>query len=302
VVTNSPEATAEEQQVDTAVEAPETPPEETLPETEGESAPETEPTPEPETPDIEALLSNLDESDLRKISKVSELLESDGNRRRREAESATARKIAQERNEWVQKGGYTSDLQTLLTEAAASADEDGKISLESDKVDAVASKMWEALSLGAFQRSANAIDATLPDGATFTAEQVTSLEEIRDGVLAGRLQPEDLLTARAEMIVNARVEAMRSEIVEQERSAAQKRMEAELTSERARITEQVRGEQPAPTKTNGTAPGRSFQTQADVNRAFVNWQNEAGSVEERLPYDEYYRMRTDGTYDALPRQ
>lgn len=265
----APEDTAVVEQAPPPIEATETAETPAATETEPIAATETESS-APAAPDVASLLSSMREDELESLDPIKGLLARKQESARQKAENETARKIAQERQQWLQQGEYAADLESVLRSAVEMDDlGNPRVNLSRQNIESFVDKLWGASVHGTLNATLSVIEGSLPAGVQMQAEDIRQLQELYGETVKNPAKGADLL--KAELSV------LRKAWIAEERTSLRKEIEAELRKEAAaqqksaaiRDADEAQTETPTPTRGIGSqgAP-RSFESLAEADAAF----------------------------------
>jgi hypothetical protein len=248
----SPAETAIEEQAPPQETAPETAITASVPETPPEPAPETAPS-VPETPDYASILSSLKAEDLRELAPVKDLLARENESIRRRTENDTAKTMARQRQEWLAKGEYATDLEGLLKNSVHSDDlGETRVALDRKGVESFVDKVWDASVLGTINATLKVIESQLPDGVKIAPDDLRNLQDLYAESMKNPAKSQDLLSAELSLLkkewLNAAKPALRKEI----EAEIKKDAEARAKSETIKQADDAQRETPSPTRISGS--------------------------------------------------
>lgn len=204
-----------------------------------------------ETPTDSVSLDGLDDDSLRSHPRIEKLLKDiearSAESARQKSEVETARRLAQQQIEFVQRGGVAQAVERAIQKALDSGNARDALE-EIQKVSNAVYKANTDQNLAAFDA---ALSALVPEGASVPAKKAEEIERIRDGVTTGRRAPEDLIRARIELLRDISIEAKLPELRKQWAAEQKKQQQAAAKTSAERQADAARAGQSQPTAVDG---------------------------------------------------
>jgi len=283
----APEATAvTEQAPPQDITATETADVQAATETEPVAQTETE-TSAPAAPDVASILSGLREEELEALDPIKGLLARKQESARQKAENETARRIAHERQEWLQKGEYAADLEGILR-SSVEADDFGntKVNLNRQHIESFIDKTWDASVIGALNATLSVIEGSIPAGVQMSAEDIRNLQELYGNAVKSPAKAADLLKAELGVLRKSWLAEARTELRKEVEAELRKEAQAVQKSVAIREADDAQAETPTPTRGVGTqATARSFQSMTEADAAYA-----AGDIDHETYKNERKRF------------
>lgn len=262
---------------DTATED-QAPPQETAPETAiTASAPETPPAPAPETapsapetPDYASILAGIPEEVLREAAPIKGIVARENESIRRRTENDTTRQMARQRQEWLAKGEYASDLEGLLKNSVQSDDlGETRVALDRKGVEGFVDRVWDASVIGTRDAALKVIESQLPEGVKLAPDDIRELQELYAESTRNPAKSDDLLKAELALLKREWLNEAKADLRKEIEAEIKKDAEARAKSETIKQADEAQRESPAPTRVAGSggAPTQ-FGSLADATAAY----------------------------------
>ena len=206
---------------------------------------------EQESTDSVSQFDDLDDDSLRSHPRIEKLIKDHEARSaesaRQKSEVETARRLAQQQIEFVQRGGVAQATERAIQKALDSGN--ARDALE--EIQKISNAVYAANTKQNLEAFDAALSALVPEGASVPAKKAEEIERIRDGVTTGRRAPEDLIKARIELLRDISIEARLPELRKQWASEQKKQQAAAQKTQAERDADTARAGQAQPTAVDG---------------------------------------------------